>query len=137
MAEPAVKVKTRMSATGKNRGFTLLEVVAATALLGIGVAVLIEGFSRSVSFLPVLRDRQSLVIEATNGAALLSTGTLVGKGGRGSDPMVWWQWEPGRPQASGEESIVVLGRVAVVREPSGWAGWRQSFSLITYGGDSR
>ena len=111
-----------MLATGRPavpRGFTLLEVAVAVALLGLGVTVLTEGLVRLTSYLPDLRARQSLALNAASAAALHGVEALHTVGGPGDDPGLWWSWEP--------------GRVVVVRQ-RGSSGRRLSFTLYSWSG---
>lgn len=118
------------SGTG-SRGFTLLEVALATALLGIALTALIEGFSYGVGLLTVLAEREALGAAAASRAALLAAGAEPGAAGSGNDPTLRWRWFPPSESATGEP-----GRVTVSR--TRWRGGRETvFTLHTWAGARR
>lgn len=45
-----------MSATGKNSGFTLVEIMVSVAILSLGLIVILQGFAGSLNILRVCRN---------------------------------------------------------------------------------
>ncbi|MDI6870540.1 MAG: type II secretion system protein [Bacillota bacterium] len=115
------------------RGFTLLEVVVAVALLGIALTALVEGFTHGVGVLSALAERETLGTAAANQAALLAVGVEPGTSGLGNDPSLRWRWEP--PRGSGVE-LGEPGRVTVSR--LAWRARRETaVTLSTWAGARR
>ncbi len=115
------------------RGFTLLEVVLATALLGIALTALVEGFIHGVGTLTALAEREALGTAAANQAALLAAGVEPGTSGLGSDPTLRWRWAPPRGTGveQGEPGEVTVSRYA-------WRTGRETaFTLVTWAGAHR
>jgi prepilin-type N-terminal cleavage/methylation domain-containing protein len=117
----------------RSGGFTLLEVVVATALLGLVLTALVEGFIRGVGVLAALAERETLGTAAANQAVLLACGGEPGTSGMGSDPSLRWRWLPPRGRGSGENEP---GQVTVSRYV--WrTGRESSFTLLTWAGAPR
>jgi type II secretion system protein I len=114
------------AAKPKTEGFTLLEILVATAILGTAVAALFSLLSGSLSNIDRLRGpSEAMMLAQSRMNELLATGTLVGQGtdaaipldhkveGRWNDVYRWeaiaTRFEQDKGKATGRPILVRIG----------------------------
>lgn len=68
-----------MSATGKNKGFTLIEIMVSVAILSLGLIVILQGFAGSLNILRVCRNNLEASLFAEEKMAELEINTKQSK----------------------------------------------------------
>jgi len=123
----AFEIRNPKSAIRNQRGFTLLEVLIATAIIGIAVSALMGGFSGSLRNLARAGDYERAVLLARSQINRLLIEQTLEPGplsGRWDDNYRWEaevsQWDPARAREHG--SGEPLPKVAVIRFTVYWKG---------------
>ena len=94
---------------GRRRGFTLLEVLVALAILSVAVVSMIQLFGQGLRLLKVSGDYQQAVLLADQKAREVETVREGVEGGREGD----FEWERRASVATVPEELTVVGLAPV------------------------
>ena len=114
-----------LSLSERSRGFTLLEVLVATAIMGIAVAALVSGLSGSLRNLSRLEDREKAVLLARSQLnRLLAEETLKpGPARRGRwEGSFRWEAQVRRWNPAGAQNPLAVPPLAIVSLTVYWVG---------------